>query len=75
MPEGGRKNIFKDKQTTNKVPVMFLDVKVLRERKQLYFRILSRNKQGRVCVYLAFENLKISIKKVNSGEKAKSKEK
>ena len=27
MVENGRKNIFKDKLTTNKVPIMFLDVK------------------------------------------------
>ena len=32
MPENGRNNIFRDKQTTNKVPLMFLDVKVLAER-------------------------------------------
>ena len=32
MPGKGRKNIFRDKQTTNKVPLMFLDVKVLTER-------------------------------------------
>ena len=31
MPENGRKNVFKGKQTTNKVPLMFLDVKVLTE--------------------------------------------
>ena len=29
MPQNGRKNIFRDKQTKNKVPLMFLDVKVL----------------------------------------------
>ena len=29
IPENGRKNVFRDKQTTNKVAVMFLDVKVL----------------------------------------------
>ena len=32
MPENDRKNIFRDKQTTNKVPLMFLDVRVLTER-------------------------------------------
>ena len=32
MAEKGRKNIFGDKETTNKVPLMFLDVKVLAER-------------------------------------------
>ena len=28
----GTKNIFRDRQKTNKVPLMFLDVEVLRER-------------------------------------------
>ena len=32
MPENSRKNIFGDKQKTNKVPMMFLDVKVLMKR-------------------------------------------
>ena len=32
MPENGRKNVFRDKQTRRKVPVMFLDVKVVTER-------------------------------------------
>ena len=32
IPENGRKNIFRDKETTNMVPLMFLDVKVLTER-------------------------------------------
>ena len=32
MAENGRKNIFRDKQTTSKAPLMFLDVKVLTER-------------------------------------------
>ena len=30
--KNGRNNIFRDKETSNKVPVMFLDVKVLTER-------------------------------------------
>ena len=38
-PENGTKNIFRDKQTTNKVLLMFLDVKVL-------------NKQARYSVYM-----------------------
>ena len=32
MPENGRNKIYRDKQTTNKVPLMFLDVKLLTER-------------------------------------------
>ena len=31
VPENGRKNIFRNKETIKKVPVMFLDVKVLTE--------------------------------------------
>ena len=32
MPENGRNYIFRDKQTTKKVPLMILDAKVLTER-------------------------------------------
>ena len=32
MQENGTKKIFRDKDTTNKVPLMFLDVKVLTKR-------------------------------------------
>ena len=31
MPENGRQNIFRDKQTTKKVPLIFLDFKVITE--------------------------------------------
>ena len=31
MPDNCRENIFRDKQTTNKLPLMFLDIKVLSE--------------------------------------------
>ena len=31
MRENGRKNIFKEKQTTNKVPLMFLNANVVTE--------------------------------------------
>ena len=34
MPENGRKKIFRDEQTTNKVQLIFLDVKVLTETEQ-----------------------------------------
>ena len=30
-PENGRKNVFREKQTTKKVPLTFLDVKALME--------------------------------------------
>ena len=29
MPENGRKNMFRDEQTTHKVPLMLLDIKIL----------------------------------------------
>ena len=32
IPESGTKNMFRNRQTTNKVPLMLLDVKVLAER-------------------------------------------
>ena len=32
MPQNGRKNIFRDKQTTKKVPLIFLDVQVVTQR-------------------------------------------
>ena len=32
MPQSGTKNIFSNKETTNKVPLMFLNVKVLKQR-------------------------------------------
>ena len=32
MPENGRKHLFRYKQTTNKVPLMFFDVKMLTEK-------------------------------------------
>ena len=32
MPENGRKKIFREEQTTNKVPLMLFDIKVLTER-------------------------------------------
>ena len=32
MPENGRKKIVSDKETTNKVLLMFSDIRVLRQR-------------------------------------------
>ena len=32
MAENGRKNIFREMETTNKVPLMCLDLKILTER-------------------------------------------
>ena len=41
-----RKNIYTNKQTANKVPLIFLDVKGLTETKEFQFRTPSTNKQG-----------------------------
>ena len=71
MIENGRKNIFRDKQTANKVPLLFLHVKVRTERQQLPFWTLSTNKQG--TVYLVLQNLKISSENGQRCHKAKSK--
>ena len=46
MPQNG-----KDKQTTNKKLLMFLDVKMLSERYNLRFWTLSTNKQGTVYIF------------------------
>ena len=51
MLENVRKNIFKDKQTKKKIPLMFLDVKVITERKQFYFCTLSTNNQCPVYIF------------------------
>ena len=51
MLENGRKNIFRDKKTVNKVPLLFLHVKVLTERQQLPFWTLSTNKQDTVYAF------------------------
>ena len=32
MPQNGRKNVFRDKQIKNKVPLLFLHAKLLTER-------------------------------------------
>ena len=40
MPENGTKNIFREKQTINKVPLMFLDVKGFTELYELRFWML-----------------------------------
>ena len=50
MSENGRKNKFRVKQTTKKVLLMFLDVRVLTEREHLHYWILSTKNQ--VTVYV-----------------------
>ena len=52
MQEINRKNILRDKQTANKVPLLFSDIKVLTEKQQLRFWTLSTNKQGIVYVFI-----------------------
>ena len=32
MPQNGAKKVFREKKTNNKVPLMFLEVKLLRQR-------------------------------------------
>ena len=71
MPENGRNKIFNDKQTTSKVCLMFGDVRVLTQMYQLCFCTRSKNKEG--TMYLALKSLKYAVKKVNNGQKAKSK--
>ena len=34
MPQNRRNNVFRSKQTINKIPLMFLDVKKLKEKYQ-----------------------------------------
>ena len=47
-----RKNIFTNNKTANKVPLIFLDVKVLTEKEQFRFRTLSTKKKGIVYVFI-----------------------
>ena len=60
----GRNNIFREKKKTNKVREIFFEFKVLTEREQLFYWTLSTNKPSKVCIYLAFKNLKSRGKKV-----------
>ena len=62
MEENGRSNIFRDKETKNKVQVIFLDIKVRTETWQLHFWTRSTNKQGSVYLFSA-ENLKKKAEK------------
>ena len=56
-----KNKVLRYKQTTSKVPLMFLDVKMLKER---YDRSLRRFKQKSKVrrMYLAFKKFKISGK-------------
>ena len=44
MKENGRKNIFGDNQTTNKIRLMFLDVKVLMEASKVQWYVFTVSK-------------------------------
>ena len=55
MLEIGWINKFRDKQIIKKVPEMFLDVKLVTERWQLHYRILSKKKED-----VAFKTLKVN---------------
>ena len=52
LPEGGKKNTFRDKEVTNKLPLMSLNVQLLTQKVRIAF-FDSVNKQAR---YLAFKN-------------------
>ena len=51
IQENGRKNMGTQKQTEKKVPLVFLDLKVLTQRQQMGFQTLATNKQGTVYVF------------------------
>ena len=59
MLKNARKDIFRAKQTTNKVPLMS---KWLLKGKNCIIK-LCQEKNKVQCVYLAFENLKMRSKK------------
>ena len=44
MPQNGKENTFRDKQTTSKVARMFFNDKLLTKRQQLYSWTLSTKK-------------------------------
>ena len=62
MVENRFKNIFPDKQTTNNVPLMFLDVKVLTKGNNYIFRLSQQTRKVQ-CTYLTLKNIKIRSKK------------
>ena len=56
--ENAKKDMFRDKQRTKNVPVMFFDVTVLMERDQLYYWILSTDKEDKVFLFKRLKTLK-----------------
>ena len=73
MGENSRKIIFKEIQTTNMVPLIFLDFEMITKSSQLRFWTLSTRKQGQ-CIYLAFiKTSKEAIKISTVARKVKAK--
>ena len=58
MPENGRKNICRDKETTNHVLLMFLRLKCLRKGTNSIFELSQQRREVQCTV----KNLKISSK-------------
>ena len=52
MPEIVGKNIFRNKKTANKVPLIFSALQVLMKRQKLRFWTLSTKKQGIVYIFI-----------------------
>ena len=43
LPEGGKKNTFRDNEVTNKVPLMFLNAQLLTQKVQIaFFRLCQQ---------------------------------
>ena len=45
MPQNGRKNMFRDKQTTKKVALMFSDAKVLQKGNSCVFELCQQTRK------------------------------
>ena len=61
MPQNGTKRIFSDKQTTKKVPLTFLDLRVLGKGKNDGFRRCKQTRKAQ-SMYFTFKSVKISSK-------------
>ena len=56
MDENGRKNICRDKENTNKLPLMFLMLNCLRKGTNCIFELIQQTRK----VQCTYKNLKIS---------------
>ena len=63
MQKNVSKMVFKAKQKTTKLPVMFLNGKVLKYKDSNYVFEVVQPRRKVQCMDLAFENLKIRSKK------------